>query len=165
MTPMRLASHLISIMSHPLSRSQPLDALQRYLRWQIGSRLVPGPVVVPLTDRAKLIVSPGMTGATCNVYTGLHDYAEMAFTVHLLRPGDVFVDVGANVGVYTVLAGAVAGAHCVAFEPAADTFRHLTANVAVNALDAELVHAAVGAKSGTLRFTVGRDTTNRVALD
>lgn len=165
MTPMRLAGHLQSIMFHPLSRERPFGALARYARWQIGSRLVPGPVVVPLTDRGKLIVSRGMTGATCNIYSGLHDFAAMSFTAHLLRPGDVFGDVGANVGAYTVLAGAVAGARCVSYEPAADTFNHLCANVAANKIDAELILAAVGAKAGTIRFTRGRDTTNRVAID
>lgn len=165
MTPMRFAGHLQSIMWHPLSRERPLDALARYVRWQIGSRLVPGPVVVPLTDRGKMIVSRGMSGATCNIYSGLHDFAAMSFTAHLLRKGDVFGDVGANVGVYTVLAGAVAGARCVSYEPAADTFGHLAANVAANHIDAELINAAVGANAGTIRFTQGMDATNHVALD
>jgi predicted RNA methylase len=32
----------------------------------------------------------------------------MSFLVHCLRPGDLFFDVGANVGAYTVLASAAA---------------------------------------------------------
>lgn len=124
---------------------------------------MPGPVLVPFTDRAQLVVRPGMTGATCNIYTGMHDLAEMAFTAHLLRPSDLFGDVGANVGVYTVLAGAVAGARCIAFEPAPETTRHLRANVIVNALAAEIVEAAVGRSPGRIHFSIGHDTVNHVA--
>ena len=45
-----------------------------------------------------------MHGVTGNVYCGLHDFAEMSFMLHLLRAGDLFADIGANVGSYTVLA-------------------------------------------------------------
>jgi len=112
-----------------------------------------------------LLVSTGMHGATCNLYTGLHDFAEMAFTVHLLRPGDLFGDVGANVGVYTVLAGAVAGARCIAYEPSPEAARHLAANVAVNRINCEIVKAAVGSAAGVVQFTSNRGPMNRIALD
>ena len=57
-----------------------------------------------------------MTGATGNIYAGLHEFVDMAFCLHLLRSGDLFVDVGANIGSYTVLASKVAGANSVTLE-------------------------------------------------
>jgi hypothetical protein len=56
----------------------------------------------------------GMTGATGNLYVGLHEFEEMAFLLHFLRPGDLFADVGANVGSYTILAAVAVerGTHC-----------------------------------------------------
>ena len=165
MKPKRFIEHMSSIMFHPLSQDNPWAAVVRYARWQLGSRLLQAPVVVPFTDQAKLVVKTGMTGATCNIYTGLHDFPEMAFTAHLLRRGDHFVDVGANVGVYTVLAGAVAGADCIAFEPATQTFKALESNMAVNKLSADLRCAAVGASNGTVRFSEDRlDTTSHIAI-
>lgn len=164
MTPRRMVQHLASIMNHPLSRDAPLAAVGRFARWQIGSRFLRAPAIVPFTDQARLIVSTGMTGATCNIYTGLHDLPEMAFTVHLLRPDDAFVDVGANVGVYTVLAGAVAGARCTAFEPSVRIFKALRENVRINNIDADLRREAVGASCGTVKFSEDRlDTTSHVA--
>ena len=38
---------------------------------------------------SKLIVRNGMTGATGNIYCGLHEFADMGFVLHLLRPGDL----------------------------------------------------------------------------
>lgn len=51
-----------------------------------------------------------MTGATGNIYVGLHEFEDMAFLLHVLRRTDLFVDVGANIGSYTILAGGAAGA-------------------------------------------------------
>jgi FkbM family methyltransferase len=70
----------------------------------------------------------------------------------LLAPGDVFVDIGANIGFVSVLAAQVVGpgGKVIAFEPhpgARETFR---AAIAINDLGAtiEIVEAAVGAPGG-----------------
>jgi FkbM family methyltransferase len=51
-----------------------------------------------------------------------------------MRPGDVFFDVGANVGAYSFVADTVAGGRCAvyAFEPSYSTFAALVANVQLN---------------------------------
>src|SRR3954464_6025907 len=95
---------------HPVASRDRTAALGRWLRWQLGARLLAGEAVMPFVGASKLLVRRSMTGATGNIYAGLHEFEEMAFTIHLLRPGDLFVDVGANIGAYTVLAAAVAGA-------------------------------------------------------
>lgn len=43
-------------------------ALQRWLRWQIGSRVLRKPVIWDWIGDAKLVVETGMTGATGNLY-------------------------------------------------------------------------------------------------
>ena len=88
----------------------------------------------------------------------------MAFVLHALRPGDVFFDVGANVGTYTVLAAKVAGASVVAVEPVPSTFESLFGNVEINRIGG-LVDARNGglsAEPGELIFTGSLDTTNHV---
>jgi FkbM family methyltransferase len=155
------------LFEHPLSSKKPAHALLRYLRWQLGSRLSPGPIVVDFAGDARLLVRPGMTGATGNIYGGLHEYEDMAFVLHVLRPGDLFVDVGANIGSYTVLAAKLAGAHVVAFEPVASTFAALRDNIALNGIGT-LVDArkeCVGNASGTARMTADLDTINHIVPD
>ncbi len=164
---MSVINSLGFITRHPLTRHARLAALTRWLRWQVGSRLLPGPVIVPFVNDARLIVQPGMTGATGNIYCGLHEFEDMALVLHALRPDDVFVDVGANVGSYTVLAGGAAGARCISIEPIPGTFAWLRQNIAINGLSdrVQALNIGVGRAAGTLRFTGGLDTTNHVLDD
>jgi FkbM family methyltransferase len=162
-----LISTLRYILRHPLNTGASWAALKRYVKWQIGSRLVSGPVLVPFVNDSVLIVSPGMTGATQNIYTGLHDFNDCGFLLHLLREDDLFVDIGANVGIYTVLAGRAVGARAVAIEPVPQTFEKLCSNLRINRLDdrTHTYNIGLGRSDDTLRFTVDKDTTNHVITD
>lgn len=89
----------------------------------------------------------------------------MAFLLHLLRPGDLFLDIGANVGSYTVLASKVCGARTIAFEPDPATANALRKNIDLNGISQVVTVkiAALGACNGEIAFTRGLDTMNRVA--
>jgi FkbM family methyltransferase len=65
---------------------------------------------------------------------GIWEPFETSLVLRLLRPGDVFVDVGANVGYFSVLAASVVGAQgaVFAFEPDPDNYRLLRANAELN---------------------------------
>ena len=118
---------------HPLNAEAPLAGIGRFVRWQIATRLLPGAAVaIPFTDRARLLVSRGMYGATQNIYCGLNDFEDMSFILHYLGEGDIFIDVGANVGAYTVLASAAAGAQTYAFDPSPPAIDSLRTNVELN---------------------------------
>jgi FkbM family methyltransferase len=105
-----------------------------------------------------------MTGATGNVYCGLHEFEDMAFLLHALRPDDLFVDVGANVGAYTVLASGAVGAASMSFEPAPRAYRALLDNLRLNDLLArvEARNECLASAPGELEFTTGLDTVNHV---
>lgn len=152
------------ITNHPLNSARRVNAVRRFITWQIGSRLAPGPVAISFVNDAKLLVSTGMTGATGNIYTGLHEFEDMAFVLHVLRSTDVFVDVGANIGSYTVLAGAVVGAQCIAFEPILETYQHLLQNVNLNGIRSIVTaeNIGIGSEDGILNFTSSLDTVNHV---
>lgn len=152
---------------HPLARRHRARALGRWVGWQGWSRTVGTPRVARFANGSRLWVAPGMTGATGNLYAGLHEFEDMAFVLHALRPSDLFVDVGANVGSYTVLAGAAIGARSVAFEPVPSTFAHLRRNVELNRMQARttLHQAGVGREAGVLHFSADEDTTNHVVAE
>jgi FkbM family methyltransferase len=158
---MGIVNFVESFARHPVVRAQPLAAAMRIARWQLGARVLSGPMVIDWVDGAKLVVSRGMAGATGNLYYGLHEFADMAFALHFLREGDLFLDVGANVGSYSVLA-TTRGAMAIAFEPIASTYRKLQVNAALNH-KIRTWQAAVGSARGKLRMTSGLDSMNRVA--
>jgi FkbM family methyltransferase len=161
---MGLLGTLRFLAEHPLTADRRVRTLARFLRWQLASRLAPGPIAVDFVASARLLVSRGMTGATGNIYVGLHEFEDMAFLLHLLRPTDLFVDVGANVGSYTILAAAVVGAHCIALEPGPKAFERLEDNVRLNGADTRVQAYQIGAgdRRGQLQFTLGLDTVNHV---
>jgi FkbM family methyltransferase len=79
------------------------------------------------------------------------DAAEIELIKSSLSPGDVVLDIGANIGFYSRLLSRCVGAHgrVYAFEPDAENFGHLRA--AVRALgNVEARQAAVGATEGRL---------------
>lgn len=154
------------IAAHPLTRDRKLRAFGRICRWQLASRLH-SEVVVPWIAGTRLKVSRGMTGATGNIYCGLHEFEDMAFLLHFLRPEDAFADVGANIGSYTILASGVSGALTIAFEPDPTTFAALSANVALNGLGERVSSnaCALGREEREVNFTIGQDTVNRVTTD
>lgn len=122
--------------------------------------------VLSFGERSKLKVVKGMTGATGNYYAGLHEFREMAFLLHLCRSGDLFIDVGANIGAYSVLIPNETGCDALAFEPVPGTFDRLRTNLDLNELSrVTALNHGVGAKAHTLRFTEDRDTVNRVMFD
>src|ERR1039458_7234206 len=157
-----LASLRSVFATHPLTCDAPLRAWGRFTSWQLRSRLR-DEILFQWIGGQRLAVQRGMTGATLNIYVGLHEFADMMVPLHFLREGDLFLDIGANVGSYTVLASGVCRAETWAFEPEQNTLRQLEQNINLNGLDALVtVHqCALGAEQGEVAFTVGRDATNR----
>lgn len=155
------------IFNHPLTRKQRFAAYKRWLRWQLGSRINLGASVVEFVGGTRLLAQPGMTGATGNIYCGLHECHDMGFVLHFLREGDFFLDVGANIGSYTVLASGAVGAETLCFEPVPKTFQHLLDNIHLNRLtDRVKAHnVAVGSEAGELEMMADQDTVNRVLAD
>jgi FkbM family methyltransferase len=161
---MKLLQVMRRVLSHPLNRGKRTAALLRVARWQLAARLLPeADFSLPYINDSRLLVTRGMTDATGNFYCGLHEQDEMGFALHVLRPGDVFVDIGANVGSYTVLAAKL-GARVVAVEPIPATFDRLLANVRLNGLESSVTAHRVGLsdRNGTLRFTTDHGTINHV---
>jgi FkbM family methyltransferase len=73
----------------------------------------------------------------------------------LLRAG-VFLDVGANTGIYSLFAAGFEGVVCHAFEPVPEVFAALQWNIAANALADRILarHSAVSSRSGVARLHV-----------
>lgn len=161
-----LLRNIDHISRHPFSRGRRMAAIGRFLQWQVSSRIALGPTIVDFVDSMKLCVANGMTGATGNIYTGLAEFDDMALVLHALRPDELFVDIGANIGSYTILASA-AGARTIAFEPVPATYERLQTNIRLNGLTQRVTahRAALGRVAGVIRFTASHDTVNHVATD
>lgn len=162
---MSLTQTLRFILGHPLNVDSRTNALGRYVGWQIRSHVLPGPLITQFVNNSKLAIRRGRPASTGNLYTRLHEFAEMGFVLHVLRKGDLFVDVGANVGAYSILAASLQGTRCIAFEPASDTYRLLLENVQLNDYASRVTthRIAIGNEDGETLLTATLDTVNHVA--
>jgi FkbM family methyltransferase len=70
----------------------------------------------------------------CCIAFGLYELDTARTIKRLLRPGDTFIDGGANIGYFTLLASRAVGptGHVHAFEPQPDNRRRLAEHVAMN---------------------------------
>lgn len=159
-----LMTTLHAVWSHPLNQSGRWAAIGRFLRWQVGARVLGAPVALPFIDDLRLLAEPGMHAATGNYYFGLQEAEDMAFLLHFLRGEDAFHDVGANIGTFSLVAAA-AGVRAVhAYEPAPRAREWLARNTALNGLaDRVDIHpVAVSDVDGWVGFTEGLDIANHV---
>ncbi len=138
--------------------------LARLWLWQVWRRTVRRPVTIRCAEGSLLRAPSWSAMAAVLVGAGLTEREDALFVLDLLRPGDLFVDVGANIGFYTVLA-ARRGARVQAFEPAAQARAVCEHNARLNGVQARTTvsRAACGAAPGVARFTTGLDIRNHIA--
>jgi FkbM family methyltransferase len=149
------------VWAHPANEGKRAHALIRAVRFQIRGRVLGRRTLAQLGDRSRVWAYLHRTAASKVVYGNPPDCPEMLVWRQVLRPGDLFVDVGANVGSYAIWA-AETGADVIALEPAEDTFALLAENIALNGYPVEAIQAAAGAVCGIARFTRGRDCVNHL---
>jgi FkbM family methyltransferase len=154
-------------MGHPLGKNKKIFAFGKFLKWQIGQKLLPYPVLYPFVENSYLLINKELKGATGNIYVGLHEFEHMAFTLHILRSNDIFCDIGANIGSYTLLASKVIGAKTYCFEPIIETFSNLKKNIYLNNISEKVIaqNIGLGDENKKLRFSSNLDTKNHVLLD
>ena len=165
---MKKLSNIIKfIFEHPLSGRHKLKAIYKFLKWQTSQLIYRRLVVKPFVGNTRLWAIKGMEAATGNIYTGLHEFNEMGFLLHFLQPEDNFVDVGANIGAYSILASGVAGARSISIEPVPATFKVLQKNIELNSLNTKILALNMGIGSGEkdLYFTDNKSTCNHVVLN
>jgi FkbM family methyltransferase len=87
----------------------------------------------------------------------LYEQELLEHAQHLLRPDDVVLDVGANIGTHTVYFGAVCRARVVAFEPHPESARTLRENVRLNDLAARVTVHEIGLGAASARADLSLD--------
>ncbi len=164
---MQLYKNIKHLLRHPIGRRNKLKSLASFFKWQFAQKILQSPVLMEFIEDGVFLVKKGMTGATGNIYSGLHEFEEMGFLLHFLKKEDVFFDVGANVGSYTILASKVIGATSCSFEPSPNSFKHLEDNVFLNRIQkkALIFNQGIGAEKGNIQFSINQDTINHVVFD
>jgi FkbM family methyltransferase len=124
------------ILSHPNCRQQKMRSISRFIGWQIHKRLTNNYQDIQLLPDIQLRCYPDSYSAATVLYCGLYDRDEMNFLLRYLRPEDSFLDIGANIGVYTLLAASkIKSGFIYSFEVLPKNYARLQENVRLNQLD------------------------------
>lgn len=104
---------------------------------------------------ARIMLNPKDPVVSGALTFGVYEKSEIELMRQLCKPGRVMVDIGANVGLYTAIAGVGVGpsGRVIAFEPEPESFRFLQTTVSANELTNTLaVQAAASSENGTTKL-------------
>jgi FkbM family methyltransferase len=124
-------------------------------------------LVIDLSQRRKIKLSAS-SELSSHIYCGAFEWEEREWLMSELKASDTFYDIGANIGLFTLLASEKCK-NVIAFEPTGDTFRLLSENIALNFSpeNVQLINAAASDTNGTQDIYVltnGKDAWNSMAV-
>jgi FkbM family methyltransferase len=147
--------------------------LKTFRKWAKLARLVKNPVdfvldehgkktapwIIQFRDGMKMEIRPGRgdSGAFRESFLQ-RDYFGPGQSISV---GDTVVDIGANIGCFTILAARAVGptGRVIAVEPASETFSQLRRNIELNQLtNVTLVQAAVSGEPGKVTLTASENS-------
>ena len=116
---------------------------------------------LPVPPRAtKISLRYRETLGISSLLYGTFELAELNFVNRYLRPGDKAMDVGANVGIFSVVMGATVGSQgqVFAFEPVPANVLRLEKNLRKNGLgNVQIFPVALGASDGQMNLRMATD--------
>ncbi len=140
----------------PGNRGRRLDALLSSVRWLINKKTVRRAWTLPVFEDLSLRCYPDSIIALHVVQRSeWHDWDTARFITSFLREGDTFVDVGANIGLYTLPASRIVkNGRVVAVEPSPVNRARLEENLQLNEVSNVRVEAcALGDVRGEMAFS------------
>lgn len=153
----RFAFKTISyIWTHPNCQQHKFKSLLRFFSWQFYKRLTHRFLDFQLLPNIKLRCYPDSRSTAAVVYCGLYDYDDMNFLLRYLRTNDSFLDIGANVGVYTLLAASkIRAGYIYSFEALAKNYARLQENIRLNQFtQVKTYEIAVSNQTGTIALNL-----------
>ncbi len=133
-----------------------IQQLQSIIRLPL--RLIPRTAIVPILSGplkgTRWIVGSGNHGC----WIGTYEREKLQMFSRLVREGDVVFDLGANTGIYSLLAARLAGArgHVLAIEPNRSNVFYLKDHLRLNRVgNCEALEAAVADHDGEMEFEQG----------
>lgn len=137
----------------------PVPALVRHAVWHGVRRFLPLPATIDLTERSRLFIEKRqeMNGSVALVWSQrLYDYHNMSFLGHLGATGLVRTcfDIGANIGIYSLVMSECPDVTVHAFEPHPATFATLRRTITQNGrTNVHPWQIALSDATGTIDFT------------
>ena len=144
---LQFTNSLKCILSNPhINRG---EGVIKHLHWQYLKAFDRFPFEQEIS-RSRIVAAHRGCGVSALIYSQrLYNYNNMRLLQMLLRDGGSFLDIGANIGSFTLIASEQEKARTYAFEPHPETFRLLQRNVELNRRNnVSLFNIALGRAEG-----------------
>lgn len=112
-----------------------LPTLIRLLLWRaFSSKTSNSPFIIKWHNGIKILAHPKAETCLALFVTGYYEPNEFSFLNRILKPGMVFIDIGANLGLYSLFASTLVGEEgtVLAIEPSEREFQRLKTNAELN---------------------------------
>ena len=160
------------ILNHPLNANNKFRSILRFLSFNLKKISNKGLIIFPWVGESKLIFDNtdldtlSQRQIKFNYYLGLVEYEDMAFLIHCLKKENVFIDCGANLGMYTILASKVLGSDTIAFEPHPETVTKFFSLLQINNVThkVKIINKAIGNKIDEVNFSNEKDALRRKVI-
>jgi FkbM family methyltransferase len=139
----------------------PALIIFRLTAWGIHCIIGRGAVVRLGRWNVSIYLPPRWRGIEKLIFAFREGYErELAYLENALSPGQTFIDVGANLGIYTLVASKIVGpsGRVIAFEPSSQSFSLLKSNITLNGFtNVQVYPTAVSDKIGKAFLYNGPD--------
>lgn len=155
--------HFRRLQKHPMTSQKIYVGLLQYLYFNIKCRIVNEQEVNWLCD-LKFYLRAGDAGLVGNLYYGLYEFEESLFLLHFMKKDDIFLDIGANLGHYSLLLSGIKKCKTIAIEPVPATYKQFVRNVALNGLQdlIEPIQMGIADREDALYFSTDKNTMDRI---
>jgi len=151
------------VWTHPANRGRRLRSTARAVGYQVRGRMGRR-TMTTIGRHGRMWVDLHSNGASKVLYANPPDWSEMQAWRRILQRGDLFVDVGSNVGSYALWAADL-GAEVTAIEPSPQAARNLQENVLLNDFTITVLECGLADEPGRMTLTTGKDTVNHLLTD
>lgn len=131
---------LFEILNNPFNRADKMRAVIKIVWWKFNQLFFFKPIIIEIAPGYKCICYPNSAYGSLVVYSTFPEFAEMNFLYQIIKKDDIFFDIGANIGVNSLLAASkIKAGKIFAFEPANKALSNLYENIKINHLNQKIV--------------------------
>jgi len=157
------------IWSNPSNRDKRTKKIIAAIFWQLRKRIFGSARLIILPNSIIFKAYPDCVVSSSLIYADWPEFYELMFLRKNLNKNDAIIDVGANVGHFSLLLVDIVGENnVIAFEPTPISYKRLTENWRLNGFNTNgLFQKAIGSYDGSVYIenTTSPVTTNTIEYD
>ena len=161
-----MVKSLVVLFENTYNKNHPFFAIKRFIEWKIIKLFKISNYKKKIWDNKFIYLNYDSFQSMWIMYNWLVDWEEFNLIQDFIHKNDCCIDVGANMGFYTIWFSKFSN-HIYSFEPNAKNFLRLQQNVTINS-SANYIHSfnlAVGSKNEQVSFTNNFDGENHIVLN